>query len=81
MPDLFFRAIPVLAIGGWDSYGGVYIAGITVGLVQVCVGGWWGEYASIFGSGYTAIIPYVIMVGVLMVRPSGLFGQTAVRRV
>lgn len=81
MPDLFFRAIPVLAIGGWDSYGGAYAAGITIGMVQIAVGGWFGEYASVFGAGYTAIIPYVIMVVVLMIRPSGLFGQATIRRV
>ena len=81
MPSLFFRAIPVLAIGGWDSYGGVYVAGITIGLMQVMVGGLWGEYASFLGGGYTTILPYIVMLVVLMIRPTGVFGQAAVRRV
>lgn len=81
MPDLFFRAIPVLAIGGWDSYGGVYAAGITIGMMQIMVGGLWGEYASFFGAGYTTILPYVVMILVLMIRPTGLFGQATVRRI
>ncbi len=37
MPTLFFRAIPVLALGGWDSYGGVYLADMTVGMLQVMI--------------------------------------------
>ena len=81
MPDLFFRAIPVLAIGGWDSYGGVYMAGITIGMMQIMVGGLWGEYASMFGGGYTTILPYVVMLIVLMIRPTGLFGQANIRRI
>ena len=80
MPDLFFRAIPVLAIGGWDSYGGVYAAGIAIGMMQVMVGGVWGEYASFLGGGYTTILPYMVMLIVLMIRPTGVFGQAAVHR-
>ena len=81
MPALFYRAIPVLVIGGWDSYGGVYLAGLIVGMMQVMVGGLWGEYASFLGTGYTAVLPYVLMLAVLMIRPTGLFGQAVVRRV
>ncbi len=81
MPDLFFRAIPVLAIGGWDSYGGVYIAGIAIGMMQITVGGFWGEYASFLGGGYTTILPYIVMLIVLMIRPTGLFGQATIRRI
>ena len=81
MPALFYRAIAALAIGGWDSYGGVYVAGIMIGMMQVMVGGLWGEYASIFGSGYTAVLPYVVLLVVLMIRPTGFFGRAAVRRV
>lgn len=80
MPALFYRAIAVLAIGGWDSYGGVYVAGIMIGMMQVMVGGLWGEYASIFGNGYSQVLPYVVLLVVLMIRPTGLFGRAAVRR-
>ena len=61
--------------------GGVYVAGITIGLMQVMVGGLWGEYASFLGGGYTTILPYIVMLVVLMIRPTGVFGQAAVRRV
>lgn len=81
MPALFYRAIPVLVIGGWDSYGGVYLAGIVIGMMQVMVGGLWGEYASFLGNGYSTVLPYLVMIIVLMIRPTGLFGQAAVRRV
>jgi len=80
LPELFYRAIAVLAIGGWDSYGGVYVAGIMIGMMQVMAGGLWGEYASIFGNGYSQVLPYIVLLLVLMIRPTGLFGQPAVRR-
>lgn len=80
MPALFYRAIAALAIGGWDSYGGVYVAGITIGMLQVLVGGLWSEYATILGAGYSQVLPYVILLAVLVIRPTGLFGRPAVRR-
>lgn len=81
MPALFYRAVPVLVIGGWDSYVGVYLAGILIGMMQVMTGGLWNEYSSFLGNGYSTVLPYVVMVIVLMVRPTGLFGQKAPRRV
>ncbi len=81
MPTLFFRAIPVLALGGWDSYGGVYLAGMTVGMLQVMSGGLLSGYTDFLGAGFSTMLPYVLMLIVLLVRPAGLFGRSAVARV
>ncbi len=80
-PASFFRAVPVLALGGWDSYQGVYVAGVFIGLVQVLSGGLLAPYTSLLGAGYSTILPYLIMVAVLLVRPNGLFGQGTTQRV
>ncbi len=81
IPGTFFRAIPVLALGGWDSYGGVYLAGLAIGLMQVLSGGLLAGQADILGAGYSTVLPYLVMLLVLLVRPSGLFGQATIRRI
>ena len=71
----------MLALGGWDSYGGVYLAGLAIGLMQVLSGGLLAGQADILGAGYSTVLPYVVMLLVLLVRPSGLFGQAIIRRI
>lgn len=80
-PELFFRALPVIAIGGWDSYRGAYTAGIAIGLIQAATGRAFAEHTDLLGAGYPRVIPYVLMVIVLLVRPAGLYGQRTIRRV
>ena len=47
IPGLFFRALPILALGGWDSYSGALIGGLSIGLLQTSTGrlfsGWLDE--------------------------------------
>lgn len=80
-PALFFRALPVIAIGGWDSYLGAYVGGLAVGVIQVATGRLLSDQIDILGAGYPTIIPYVLMVVVLWVRPTGIWGQATIRRV
>jgi branched-chain amino acid transport system permease protein len=72
------KALPVLIIGGFSSIGGVIAGGLIVGasekLVEVYVG-------SHFGGGTESWWPYLLAVGFLLVRPSGLFGERSVARV
>jgi branched-chain amino acid transport system permease protein len=72
------KAMPVLIIGGFDSIGGAIVGGLVVGatekLAEVYVGG-------LIGGGLENWFPYVIAVGSLLVRPSGLFGERAIERV
>ena len=39
------------------------------------------QYTSTLGAGYQTIVPYIVMLAVLLVRPFGLFGTPEVRRV
>lgn len=80
-PALFFRALPVIAIGGWDSYHGAYAGGLAIGLLQIAAGRYLSGHESALGAGYPTILPYLLMIAVLLVRPAGLLGQRAVRRV
>jgi branched-chain amino acid transport system permease protein len=72
------KALPVLIIGGFSSIGGVIAGGLIVGasekLAEVYVG-------SHMGGGIETWFPYVLAVGFLVVRPTGLFGERLVERV
>jgi branched-chain amino acid transport system permease protein len=72
------KALPVLIIGGFSSIGGVIAGGLIVGasekLAEVYVG-------SHMGGGIESWFPYVLAVGFLLARPTGLFGERLVERV
>lgn len=80
-PALFFRALPVIALGGWDSTNGAYLGGLTIGVIQIAAGRFLSGHTDTLGAGYSAIIPYLLMLAVLFVRPAGLFGRQVIRRV
>jgi branched-chain amino acid transport system permease protein len=61
-------------IGGLDSPPGAVVGGVSLGLVLSYVSGYLGSDVVGFGS-------LVVLVVVLMVRPNGLFGRAAGRRV
>lgn len=65
---------PVVILGGFDSIPGTIIGGVVIGLVT--------QYAAGYvGGGFQQVIPYVVLVLILMLRPYGLFGQTRIERV
>lgn len=64
---------PVVILGGLDSIPGTIIGGIVIGLV--------GKYAEGVSPGASSVVPYVVLVLILLVRPYGLFGQVRIERV
>ncbi|MEX2654449.1 MAG: branched-chain amino acid ABC transporter permease [Acidimicrobiia bacterium] len=74
-----FKALPAIILGGLDSVIGAVIGGFAIGLAEAFV----GEYVrfSFLGSGFAGIVPYLIMLLVLIIRPYGLFGTEEIRRV
>ena len=60
--------------GGLDSIPGTIVGGLTIGLLKQYVSG----YAD---PGLAEVIPYVVLVAILMVRPYGIFGETRIERV
>jgi branched-chain amino acid transport system permease protein len=73
-------AIPAAVIGGLDSIVGALVGGIIVGLVATFCAGY-QDQLSFLGRGLGEVAPYAVMLMVLLVRPSGLFGTQAVNRV
>lgn len=75
-----FAAFPAIILGGLDSVVGAVVGGFAVGLAQAFA----TEYLtgiSFLGSGFPGIVPYILMLAVLLVRPYGLFGSEEIRRV
>ncbi|MFV1986703.1 MAG: branched-chain amino acid ABC transporter permease [Gemmatimonadota bacterium] len=68
------RVFPVVILGGLDSIGGAVLGGAIIGLLEVYVGGY-------VGHGLNLVIPYVVLVLLLMIRPYGLFGKEIIERV
>lgn len=65
---------PVVILGGLDSIPGTIAGGVIIGLLTAYVGGY-------VGGGLQQVVPYVVLVLILLLRPYGLFGQARIRRV
>jgi branched-chain amino acid transport system permease protein len=71
-------ALPAVIIGGFDSLAGAVIGGGVVGLVQI----YSADYlADVAGGNVQTVAPYIVMMAVLAIRPTGLFGSPDVDRV
>jgi branched-chain amino acid transport system permease protein len=73
-------AIPAVVLGGFDSPPGAVVGGLLIGVVSVLCSGYQDEL-SFLGRGVGTVAPYVVMLLVLLVRPSGLFGTKELTRV
>ena len=74
-----FRAFPAIIIGGLDSIVGGIVGGLLVGFAESAA----TVYVTFdfLGSGFAGIVPYLLMLLVLIVKPYGLFGTEEIRRV
>ncbi|MFC0629279.1 branched-chain amino acid ABC transporter permease [Kribbella deserti] len=75
------KALPVIILGGLDSLGGAVVAGLAIGVVEALVGSYGGRVSPIFGGDFFLVVPYLLMLAVLLVRPYGLFGTREVERI
>ncbi|MQA13633.1 MAG: branched-chain amino acid ABC transporter permease [Pseudonocardiaceae bacterium] len=76
-PDLVsfgLLVFPVVILGGLDSVAGTIVGGIIIGLSEQFVSGF-------YDPGFAQIVPFILLVVILMVRPYGLFGQVRIERV
>ena len=75
------KALPVIILGGLDSIKGSVIAGLIIGLAEILTKVYQPEYAPWLGANFDLVVPYLIMIVVLMVRPYGIYGTKEVIRV
>ncbi|MGY2985925.1 MULTISPECIES: branched-chain amino acid ABC transporter permease [unclassified Bradyrhizobium] len=72
------KALPVLVLGGFDSIAGAIIGDLLIGAIEKLAEVYVGP---LFGGGIEAWAAYAVALVLLLVRPSGLFGQKLVERV
>jgi len=75
------KALPVIILGGIDSIQGAVIAGLVIGVAESLTRSYQPGYAPWLGSNFDVVVPYLILIVSLMVRPYGLYGTPEVQRV
>ena len=78
---LALAAFPAMILGGMDSPLGAVVGGLIIGLVQQMTELLAADYLEFAGRNPEIVVPYVVMIIILLVRPYGLFGTPEVRRV
>lgn len=75
--EIGFVALPVALLGGLESVRGAPLAGVIVGVGESLA----SAYLDPVTNGVTSqVLPYVVMIGVLLIRPQGLFGWKVIER-
>jgi branched-chain amino acid transport system permease protein len=71
---VMLKALAALVLGGFGSAPGAVVGGLLIGLVE--------QFAGVFlADGVKDLMPYLVLIGVLVLRPHGLFGEAHGRRV
>ncbi len=72
------KSFSVVILGGLDSFAGAIIAGPIIGLSESFGGGYLTPY---LWAGVKDIIPFVIIIIVMVIKPYGLFGEERIERI
>jgi branched-chain amino acid transport system permease protein len=75
------KALPAIILGGLDSIHGAVVGGLLVGLIEGYSLTYQSQHAGFLGDNFSQVVPYLLMLAVLLVRPFGLFGTREVERV
>jgi branched-chain amino acid transport system permease protein len=75
MAGVLLYAFAAALVGGIDNPAGAVVGGFIVGVLENVVG------AYVIGTELKLTLALVVIVGVLVVKPSGLFGRVLVSRV
>lgn len=78
MFTIFFAAIAAATLGGYDSLLGAVVGGLVLGVFENMVAGY---MPNLIGQELKGVVGLVVILGVLLVKPSGLFGSQRVERV
>src|SRR5437870_42984 len=77
MAGILIYAFASATLGGFTSPGGAVVGGLLVGVIENLV----GTYVRFIGTELKLTVALAIIIIVLVVKPSGLFGRVVVRRV
>jgi branched-chain amino acid transport system permease protein len=75
------KALPAIVLGGLDSVRGAVVGGLVIGLAEAYTKTYQPDLFPWAGANFDQVVPYLVMLVVLLVRPYGLFGTREVERV
>lgn len=71
---VMLKALAALVLGGFGSAPGAIVGGLLIGLVE--------QFSGVYlPDGFKDVVPYLVLIGVLILYPRGLFGEAHGRRV
>lgn len=74
LSSIGLKVFPVVILGGLDSIGGAILGGVIIGLLETFTGGY-------ISTSLREVVPYIVLVLILMIKPYGLFGLVEIERV
>jgi branched-chain amino acid transport system permease protein len=74
MSEVGLKVFPVVILGGLESIGGAIIGGVIIGLLETFTGGY-------ISTSLRDVVPFIVLVIILLVKPYGLFGLKEIERV
>ncbi len=73
---LGLKAFTAAVLGGIGNLAGAMAGGVLLGIIEALGAGYIGDLSGGFlGSHYQDIFAFIVLIGVLMFRPAGLFGE------
>ncbi|MFG2359128.1 branched-chain amino acid ABC transporter permease [Streptomyces sp. NPDC048521] len=78
--QIALKAFPAAILGGMASPAGALAGSLLIGLTEALVAGHQSDL-HVLGDGFGDVAPYAVMILVLLVRPTGLFGARGAARV
>jgi branched-chain amino acid transport system permease protein len=75
------KAFTAAVLGGIGNLGGAMVGGVALGLIEQLGAGYIGNLTGgVFGSNYQDVFAFVVLIAVLVFRPSGLLGERVADR-
>jgi branched-chain amino acid transport system permease protein len=71
---LGLKAFPAAVLGGFGSIPGALVGGVIIGIIESMAGFY-------LPAGWKDVAPYLVLLGVLLLKPEGLFGMVARKKV
>jgi branched-chain amino acid transport system permease protein len=78
---LAMAVIPAIVIGGMDSFEGAIVGAVIVGYSEAISRVVIATYLPWLNDAFAGVVPYILMLIILLVKPSGLFGTKVINRV
>jgi branched-chain amino acid transport system permease protein len=75
------KAFTAAVLGGIGNLGGAMVGGVLLGLIEQLGAGYIGNLTGgVFGSNYQDVFAFIVLIIVLVFRPSGLLGERVADR-